>query len=81
MSLRLPLKWSIAYFRLPSTSLPRILPATRITKTSFGPSLKINSSGTRASEQPRMAANGCWSGDLPPPAPRPRSRASTETIR
>ena len=32
------------------------IPATRTTKRSFGPSLKISSIGTRASEQPSTAA-------------------------
>ena len=54
----MPSKCSIAYFRLPRTSAPRPLPATRTTKSSFGPSLKTSSIGTRASEQPSTAANG-----------------------
>jgi len=80
MSFRLPLRWSTAYFRLPRTSVPRPLPATRITKRSFGPSLKISSIGTRASEQPRMAANGRCFGSAGSPAKSPRSLGSTETI-
>ena len=68
MSFKLPLRCSTAYFKLPRTSVPRPLPATRITKRSFGPSLKINSTGTRASEQPRMAANGRCFGSVGSPA-------------
>jgi hypothetical protein len=53
--------------------VPSPLPATRITKRSFGPSLKINSIGTRASEQPRMTANGRCFGSAGSPARSPRS--------
>src|SRR5579871_227243 len=66
-SFRLSLRRSVAYFRLPSTSGPSALPATRMTNSSFGPSLKISSTGTRASAQPTTAAKGRCSGALVSP--------------
>ena len=68
MIFRLPARWSTAYSRLPSTSPPRPLPAgTRTTKRSFGPSLKISSIGTRASEQPEHRGEGALTRALAMP--------------
>ena len=81
MSLRLSPRWSTANFKLPSTSVPRPLPATRMTKRSFGPSPKISSTGTRASEQPSTTANGRCFGMPVVLDNKPRSRGSTGIIR
>ena len=45
-----------------------MLPATRITNRSPSPWSNTSSAGTRASEQPRMIANGCLlRGERAPP--------------
>ncbi len=81
MVFMLPPRCSTAYLKLPSTSLPRPLPATRITKRSLGPSLKISSIGTRASEHPRTAAKGLCFGLSRSRAANPSSCRSISTMR
>ena len=72
---------SIAYRKLPSTSAPKPLPATRTTNRSFGPSLKISSIRTRASEEPSAAANGRCRGMPCSPGCKPKSSRSTSIVR
>src|SRR6185503_10100655 len=54
------LKTSEANSTLPTCDGATIFPATRITNRSPNPWPNTSSAGTRASEQPRTMANGCW---------------------